>query len=211
MPVALAGQTGRPILEYTLTSLPSSVKEVIIVIGYLGEQIKNRFGNSFGKLYIRYAEAKELNGTGGAVWTAKPYLKNKFLVLNGDDIYSRTELESLIKNTPWSAGLAKAIPPGSKYLTFELDNKGRILGARYPNEKEMKNGILISTGAFLLDKDIFKYKLVPIGEGKEYGLPQTILKGIKKHPTRGVLMREWLQINSPEDIKKAEKALASKT
>ena len=153
---------------------------------------------------------EELTGTGGAVWAAKPYLKGKFLVLNGDDIYNRAELENLINLSgqyKWSAGLAKAVPQNPKYLTFELDRDNRVLGARYPNEEEMKKGILISTGAFVLDRNIFKYKLMPVGDGKEYGLPQTILKVAKKHPMKGVIMKKWIQINYPEDIKRAEKLL----
>ncbi|OGN23037.1 MAG: hypothetical protein A2918_02815 [Candidatus Yanofskybacteria bacterium RIFCSPLOWO2_01_FULL_42_49] len=205
-PKSLVPVNGKPILEYTLSSLPSSTEEVFIVIGHLGEQIKKHFGNSHGRLKITYIKIKKLNGTGGALWQAKTYLKkDRFLVLNGDDIYRKSELENLIKHG-WSAGLAKTIPPSSKYLTFELDKDGMLLGARYPTNEEMTQGILISTGAFVLNPDIFKYKLVKISNG-EYGLPQTILKSIRKHPTKGIIMKNWIQINCPEDANKAEQIL----
>ena len=148
---------------------------------------------------------KKLTGTGSAVWIAKPFLKNKFLVLNGDDIYSKKELEKLIRYDR-SAGLAKTIPQNSTYLTFETDKNNFILGARYPNEREMKEGILISTGAFVLDQNIFRYKLVPIAGGKEFGLPQTILKSLQKYSLKAVYMKNWAQINRPEDIKKRRKS-----
>lgn len=209
IPKSLIPVCGKPIIEYTLSSLPSQTKEVHVVIGHLGHQIKNQVGNKFGKINVKYIEVKELNGTGGAVWAAKNQIKGKFLVLNGDDIYWRDELETLVGHS-WSAGLAETMPPGPQYLTFELDKDGFITGARYPNRGEMKNGILISTGAFVLDPNIFKYKLIPIGNGKEFGLPQTILKAVKKHPTKGVLMKNWIQINRPEDVKIAEKILNKK-
>lgn len=209
IPKSLIPVCGKPIIEYTLSSLPSLTKEVNIIVGHLGEQIKSRIGNKFGKINVKYIEAKELNGTGGAVWATKNQMKGKFLVLNGDDIYWKDELEALVRQS-WSAGLAETIPQGPQYLTFNLDENEFITGARHPNQEEMKNGILISTGAFVLDPNIFKYQLVPIGDGKEFGLPQTILKAIKKHPTKGVLMKNWIQINRLEDVKIAEKILNKK-
>jgi len=206
-PKSLMPVLGKPILEYTLSSLPFSIKEVLIVIGHLGNQIQNRFGSKFGKFDIKYIEAGELNGTGGAAWAAKAYIKNRFLVLSGDDIYSKGELEKLVGIKTWAAGLSKAIPQSPKYLTFELGKNNRVLGARYPSEYEMKNGILVSTGAFVLNKNIFRSSLVPIGEAGEFGLPQTILKVTRKYPTKGVLMKKWILINRTEDIIRAESLL----
>ncbi|OGN08615.1 MAG: hypothetical protein A3J46_02840 [Candidatus Yanofskybacteria bacterium RIFCSPHIGHO2_02_FULL_41_11] len=207
-PKSLVPVNGKPILEYTLSSLPSQINEVVLVIGHLGKNIRNKFGDKHNGKRITYVNA-ELNGTGGALWQTRTYLKkDRFLVLNGDDIYRKSELENLIKHG-WSAGLAKTIPPSSKYLTFELDKDGMLLGARYPTDEEMTREILISTGAFVLNPDIFKYKLVKISNG-EYGLPQTILKSIRKHPTKGVIMKNWIQINCLEDADKAGQILKNK-
>lgn len=207
IPKSLTPVCGKPILEYIFSALPSSVTEVVLVVGHLSDKIKNRFSNKYKGRKITYVQA-ELNGTGGAIWQAKSHLgPGKFLVLNGDDIYWKPELENLIKHN-WSAGLANLIPSSPKYLTFTLNRNNMILGARYPNAKEMVEGITISTGAFVLDHAIFKYKLVPISE-TEYGLPHTILKVIKKHPLKGVFMKKWIQINTPEDLKRAEEIFSS--
>ena len=204
MPKSLIPVNGKPILEYTLSSLPSSIEEVFIVIGHLGHKIKKHFGDSYNGLKVNYIKVKKLNGTGGALWQAKKFLKkNRFLVLYGDDIYSKRELTRLVKCSQ-AFGLAKVIPPSPKYLAMQLDKSGYLIGARYPTEKEMRKEIFVSTGAFVLGPDIFKYKLVKISNG-EYGLPQTILKSIRKHPTKGVIMKNWTQINTPEDVKKIRK------
>lgn len=205
-PKSLMPVRNKPILEYTISSLPSQIDEVIIVIGHLGGKIKNKFGNNFGDIKIQYVDLKnKLLGTAYSVWQTKPLLKNKFLVLNGDDLYDKKELAKLIK-FDLAIGLAKAIPPRSTYLNIELDKSQNVVSARYPTEKEMKTGILLATGAYVLNKKIFKYKMVKIGNG-EYGLPQTIFKMVKNYKFKGVLMRKWVQINRPEDIKKAEKVL----
>ena len=206
VPKALVKVSGKPIIEYTLSALPYSVKEVYLVIGHLGDQIKKHVGKEYKGIKIKYVELKNLTGTATAVFKAKRYLgKKKFLVLYGDDIYNKKELGELVKQS-WAFGLAKSIPPSPKYLNMVLDSKKYIIQALYPTAKEMKTGILISTGAYVMDSRIFKYKPVKLGNG-EYGLPQTMLAAAKQIPIKGVVMKKWLQINSPEDIKKAGKFL----
>lgn len=204
VPKSLLPVIGKPILEYTLESLPLSIKEAFIVIGHLGDRVKNHFGDNFRNIKIKYIENKDLNGTAGALWTAKPFLaKERFLVLNGDDIYSKKELADLIK-FGWSFGLYQTTPPHLKYLSIKLDKDSNIIGSNYP--RDIKEKILLATGAYVLDHNIFKYKPIKISSG-EYGLPQTILKAAKKQLTKGVLMKKWIQINQLEDIKRAENIL----
>lgn len=194
----------KPILQYSLERLPSSIKEVFVVIGHLGNLIKNKFGDKFGEIKITYVELKELNGTAGALWAVKKQLRNKFLILNGDDIYDKKELELLIKDS-WAIGLFKTTPPHLKYLTISLSKSNRITGYGYPGN--INQEILLATGAYVLDGRIFNFKPVLIGDGKELGLPQTILKASKIVPTKGIIMKKWIQINYPDDIKKSEKLL----
>ena len=192
----------KPILEYTLSSLPSQIDEVIIIIGHLGYQIKNRFGNKFGNKKIRYLDLKnKLFGTAFSVWQAKSILKDKFLVINGDDLYDKKEFTKLIK-PDLAVGLAKSTPPSPKYLNIELDKNKNIIGTKYPTGKEMKTGILMATGAYALNKYIFKYRLIKISSG-EYGLPQVVFKMARNQPVKGVIMQNWIQINTPEEIKNA--------
>ena len=202
-PKALIKISGKPIIEYTLEALPSRIKEVYLVIGHLGKKIKEHVGDNHKGVKIKYIELKNLTGTATAVWRAKKYLgKEKFLVLYGDDIYNKKELGELVKQS-WAFGLAKTIPPSPKYLNLILDSKKFIIQALYPTAKEMKTGILVATGAYVMDSRIFKYKPVKLGNG-EYGLPQTMLAAAKDIPIKGVVMRNWLQINRPEDIRRAK-------
>lgn len=204
IPKSLIPVNGKPIIEYALESLPRKITEVYLVIGHLGEQIKKHVGKEHKGIKIKYIKLKSLTGTATALWQAKKHLdKDKFLVIYGDDLYSKGELENLI-HFPWTFGLAKTIPQSPKYLNMVLDSKKYIIQALYPTSKEMKTGILVSTGAYVMDARIFKYKPVKLANG-EYGLPQTMLTTAKDIPIKGVIMKKWLQINSPGDIKRAEK------
>lgn len=206
IPKSLIRVSGKPIIEHTFSALPSLIKEVYIVVGHLGEKIKKHIGLEYGGLKVKYVTVKDLTGTATALVAVKRHIgKDRFLVLYGDDIYSKDELERLVRHN-WAFGLSKIPPPSPKYLAIQLDDNRNIAGYRYPTREEMGKGILVSTGAFVLDSNIFKYKPVKISSG-EYGLPQTVLKASEKHTTKGVVMKKWLQVNDLKDVGKAEKKL----
>lgn len=192
------------LIEWKIEALPKEIDEVILVVGYLGEQIKKYFGKKFGGKKISYVEQKELNGTGGALFLAKNILKSKFLVMMGDDVYSKEDIVLMIKNG-WSILAKKAIgkSKGAKIITrSDKTIKEIIEGA------EIKKGDLNNAGMYALGMEIFKYPLVPKAPGdREFGLPQTIALAAKDIPVRIVPARRWLQVTSPEDILRAEKVI----
>ncbi|MCW1296174.1 MAG: sugar phosphate nucleotidyltransferase [Candidatus Parvarchaeota archaeon] len=80
---------GRPILEYTIDLLrEQEVRDIIISVGYLGDKIKNYFGNGekFG-VKIIYVEEETQLGTAGPLKLAKPLLDETFLMINGDNLF----------------------------------------------------------------------------------------------------------------------------
>ena len=64
---------GKPVLQYQIEALKKEgVTDIILVIGYLGNQISNYFkdGSSFG-VSIRYIVEKEPLGTAGSLFYLK--------------------------------------------------------------------------------------------------------------------------------------------
>ncbi|MDP3792685.1 MAG: sugar phosphate nucleotidyltransferase [bacterium] len=205
-PKSLIKVAGKPIIEYTLSSFPDKIKRIHIIIGHEGNKIKAHIGEKHGQIDINYIWQKRLRGTGAILKLIKPFVKDRVLILNGDDIYSKKELEKLIKHS-YAIGLAKKIPEHGKYLSIKTDKNKNIKGAAYPSKQEMKRGAFLATGAYVLTPEIFKYQPVRLFNG-EYGLPQTILKMAKKVKTKGIIMKKWIQINTPKDIKKAATLLS---
>ncbi|MBI5079481.1 nucleotidyltransferase family protein [Candidatus Wolfebacteria bacterium] len=192
-----------PILWSVLSELPDEITEIIIVVGHFGHKIKDYFGKDFRGRPIFYADQNDLNGTFGALLAAKPFLdKNKFLVLNGDDLYEKKDLEYCLRHS-LAFGVYKGASDGKKFYAVVSDKKGVLRGFRKP---ESEKHFLIGTGVYVLDRRIFRYKPVKIKNGAEYGLPQTILKMAAKHPVKVVLMNFWQPINTPADLKRARRA-----
>lgn len=78
---------GKPFLEYQIELLKKNkITDILLCIGYLGDQIKNYFGDGERcGVKIRYSEEKkELLDTGGALKNAEEYLAKEFFLLNGD-------------------------------------------------------------------------------------------------------------------------------
>lgn len=79
----------KPILQYQIETLyKQGIKEIILVVGYLGNVIKDYFadGKRFG-VNISYIEEKEPLGTAGALYFLKDKIKQDFLLLCGDLIF----------------------------------------------------------------------------------------------------------------------------
>jgi NDP-sugar pyrophosphorylase family protein len=85
-PKPLLEVAGEPFLMHQLRLLAScGTCEVVLCVGYLGEQIESKIGSERFGVAIRYSfDASELDGTLGAVRRALPLLGEQFLVLYGD-------------------------------------------------------------------------------------------------------------------------------
>ena len=80
---------GKPILEYQIECLEKQgYTDIIIVIGYKGEQIQAYFkdGTDFG-VKIEYIVEQTPLGTAGALYLLKNRIEEEFLLINGDIIF----------------------------------------------------------------------------------------------------------------------------
>jgi NDP-sugar pyrophosphorylase family protein len=85
-PKPLLEVAGEPFLVHQLRLLAAhGVREVVLCVGYRGEQIEARIGERCCDVHVRYSfDAPGLDGTLGAIRRARPLLGERFLVLYGD-------------------------------------------------------------------------------------------------------------------------------
>ncbi|MBI4050796.1 MAG: nucleotidyltransferase family protein [Candidatus Doudnabacteria bacterium] len=208
------------ILEHNLKALPQETDEVILVVGYLGEKIREKIGEKYvstspptpplarggGKareFKITYVEQKELKGTAHALWQCKDLLRNKFLVLMGDDFYDRGDLEKLVEYNLAILGweLKEDQSKEDRQAVIKIDEEGNLLDIieRQPATK----GSLVNAGAYVLNTALFNYPMVPAGKpANEYGLPQTFMQMVKDGAKFSVVKaKRWHKVASPSDLK----------
>jgi NDP-sugar pyrophosphorylase family protein len=85
-PKPLLEVAGEPFLLHQLRLLAAhGARDVVLCVGYRGEQIASRIGPERFGIGVRYSfDAPELDGTLGAIRRALPLLGERFLVLYGD-------------------------------------------------------------------------------------------------------------------------------
>jgi NDP-sugar pyrophosphorylase family protein len=193
---------GKPILEHKINALPKKVKEVIFIVGYYADHIIHHFKRHFNGRRIIYVFQNNINGTGGALHLAKCVLKDKFLVIMGDDLYHKKDLENLMQHD--LAILGYEVDDPSLFGVIRTNEKGHMIDViEKPKNSRHK---LANTGVYMLNKKFFDYDLVPIGGG-EFGLPQTMAKMARDHKIKVEKARAWHPIGNPDDLKKAEEVL----
>lgn len=197
---------GRPILEYTFDALPDEVTEVVVVVGYLQNAIRDYFGEQYKRFTVRYVVDEEINGTGLALMQTAPVLEGeeKFLVLNADDLYDKDDLTELVSHD-WGILAAKVDDP-TRFGVLKVDDEGKLVEIIEKPQEPPSD--MVAAGGYVVGKEYFDEELVQI-PGGEYGLPQTL----QKMASEGrialyvVASKFWVPVGRPEDIPVAEAAL----
>lgn len=200
--------SGRPLLEHIINSLPDEIDRITLVIGYLQDQIRDYFGDNFGRFKIDYAVQEEKLGTYYAVKLCEHLLepKERFLLMYADDLHSPKALSRCVKSENSCLVIDESESP-SKFGVVELSADGSVSGIEEKPDNPKTN--LILTGAQLLTKEIFDFPARRHNNGEHYvtdSLAQMIAAG---HKIYTIKTDFWLPIGYPEDIKIAENCYQS--
>jgi len=177
------------------------------VVGHLREQIIARFGTEHGGKPIRYVVQEDINGTGAALLLTKDLLHDRFLVVNGDDLYSKPDLERLIAHPVGMLIQRTKLPI---LVSAIVDEQGcfRALES-VPPEQETKIRVC---GAYVLDERFFDYPLIQVSfdvHGKhELGLPHTLVTMSKDVDIRTEEAGFWHPVGTATELEAARKACA---
>ncbi|MEK9183761.1 MAG: sugar phosphate nucleotidyltransferase, partial [Patescibacteria group bacterium] len=182
-------------------SFSSEMGEIIIIIGYKGEQIKKFLGNQYKDKKIHYVTQKILNGTGSALMLAKPYFKNKerFLILYADELVTKKEIRDCLSHKfSWLSRYYDK-PEESAVATLR---RGRLINItekpKYPASNFVVGGLMV------INADIFKCRSLRHRNG-EYHLSSMMKKFIKTHKVIAVPGRDNLSFSTKADIDKFNK------
>jgi len=200
MPKPMLMVGNKNLIEHKLDALPKEVDEVILLIGYQGDAIRNYFGSEARGRKITYVTQEKLDGTAGAVWAAREVLRDRFLILMGDDLYAREDMQRCIATPDWSMVVS---PIESMHAggNISLGENGAILGVE-EGDHSGKPG-LMGTNLVMLDTRFFDLPPTPKSpDSSEYGLPQTAvaISKAKSIPFTALSTTFWHQITSPEDL-----------
>lgn len=193
---------GKNLIEHKLDATPlEHISEIVLVVGYLQEVIRNYFGKEYRGIPVTYIE-DTIQGTGKAVWNAQSVIDEPFLVMMGDDIYHPDDIR-MIMCTKGGILLdrVKKETKGGKIIIQDHKIVDVVEGAL------LLPGEPINAALYHLSPEIFSFDLIKTQDKDEWGLPQTLIARAQDYPLIPVYATRWIQITAPEDIEKAEREL----
>lgn len=192
---------GRPILDWILAALPPAVERVVVVTHYLAEQIEQYLRSQ--KRVKNWATVHQTHprGTGDAFRSCRKHVKaDRFLVLNGDDLYGAADLRALSEkpmgllvhpvDEPRKFGIVFARPDG----TLE----------RLVEKPDMDGRQMANIGAYLFPRTAFDIDL-PLSPRGEYEITDAVSTLARQSPFFAVPAKTWLPIGTVEAWRAAEK------
>ncbi|MDD5086188.1 MAG: sugar phosphate nucleotidyltransferase [Candidatus Nanoarchaeia archaeon] len=184
----------KTVLEHNLEQINGLVDEAIIVVGYKKEMIKEKFKKKYKKIKITFVEQEKQLGTGHALMQAEKFINGKFILMNGDDLFSRTDIEKCLLHDYCVLGQEVANPENFGII---YSNKGILKEIIEKSENPKSN--IANIGLYILDDSIFGIlKTIKKTKRQEYELPTAINKLAKNKKVCCEKVDDyWLPITYP--------------
>jgi len=204
-PKALLELDGKPLLEHVLVSLEKAgVKHVVIVIGFLGELVKKRFGKKFGKMKLSYVMQRIPMGTAHAVLKARKRIKGKarFLVGSGDVIVKPSLWKRLWEKKGFDAVVAVRKEKHPKRFGVALVSGKRLMQIVEKPKGRMESN-LVNAGTYLFSEKIFPaLRKTKVSARGEFELTDSINMLAAKNRAGFVLYKgKCIDIGTKTDLK----------
>jgi glucose-1-phosphate thymidylyltransferase len=211
-PKALVDVAGEPLLARVFDTLSPYVVEYVVIVGYLGDQIRDRFGDTYGETPISYVEQPSRDGLADAVLRAEPAIEGDFVQLNGDNVLCGN-VEEVIethrrRNADGTLLVERVSPARAKRGGVLSVDDGAVQVVEKPEDPPSR---LALTGCFAFSPRIFEAisSIEPSDRG-EYELPDAI-EFLAHHGGRieTVHLDGWrVNVNTKSDVLRAEDRLS---
>ncbi len=167
IPKPMISIKGKPILLHQIHCFKEyGIKDFIIIIGYLGEIIKEYFGDGkqFG-VSITYIEEEQPLGTAGAFFYLKKMIEKDFFVTYGDIMFD-IDLQKFyhFHINKQSQGTLFLHPNSHPYDSdlVEIDSNHRVIKIdTNKNNREYYYRNLVNSGMFIFNNSVLSYFVQP--------------------------------------------------
>jgi UDP-N-acetylglucosamine diphosphorylase/glucosamine-1-phosphate N-acetyltransferase len=204
---------GKPILEHCLVALKKAgIDEATIVVHYMEDAIRQYFGDTkeFG-MKIEYARQEAVLGTGNALATVESFMKDDFLMVNGDMLFAAESVKTVLERHREERPVASlAVVPVEKpedYGIVELENEKYVKNIVEKPSHEAAPSNLANAGIYVFSTEIFaKTREISVSSRGEWEIPDALMLLVnEKKPVLSVKIagEDWLDIGRPWDLLEA--------
>ena len=203
LPKPLIEINGKPFFQYVINDIKNAGYENIIVIAhYKIDQIRDFLKKNLPNAVV--VDQGSPQGSGHAILQIKDYVKEDFVVINVDSLFSPKDLAK-IRTAPkgnYIMGMKSKTPEKYGVLITEGDKLIKI----FEKPKEFV-GNLVNVGIYRFTLDIFPILAnLKVGPRGEYEIVDGVTELTKKDPFRVLsLDYHWIDFGCPAHIPIAEK------
>lgn len=211
---------GIPILEHSLKNIAlAGINEVIIVTNYKEEAIQQYFADgSELNLAISYKTQEKREGTANALSTIKSLVKDNFILIYGDLLYSSNAIKKIIevfnKNKIDGVMAVTPIKNPEMYGIVEIEKNQKIKRIIEKPESINAPSNLANAGLYAFSLEIFdKIGKINASVRGEYELTDAISRLIqdgKQVLAVQIDEENWIDIGRPWDLLEANKWILNK-
>lgn len=199
-PKPLLPVRGRPILDWMLGALPRSVDRVLVVVNYLAEQVEAYLHQQVHFPQWQAVRQAQPRGTGDALRSCRDHVRSdRFLVLNGDDLYGAADLAALAR-CPAGVLVHSVAEPRRFGIAF-LKADGTL--EKLVEKPDLDGPRLANTGAYLFPRSVFQTEIQLSARG-EYEITDYVTAVATQQPVSVVEARFWLPISTVEVWQQAQ-------
>ena len=198
LPKPLIKVRGKTFLEHIFSALPSTIGEVIVVVGYKGGQIRKFLGSNFGGKRVSYVENAHiaLGNAHSLVLTRRRFRRlERFMLMYADELPSKREVtRCLATRFSWLTVLVTA---REKAGVVTLSRTGRVIAVE--EKPEHPTSDLVPGGVMVVNTDIFNGRPRRHRNG-EYTVTSLMAQFIKTHVVKAVSGRKNLYFSTRADV-----------
>ena len=194
----------KPFIQWVYDSV-NFAEEVLIVIRKEQKDVKEYFSKN---KKIRFVYQKKALGTADAIKQCEKYIKDKFMVINGDCLISEKDIKKLSKSKKITV---------SGFAVEDIHNYGEVVGKKRKlielREKPINSkGNLANAGLYLFDKSIFSaIRKTKISKRKEYEITDSINILVRERKIDILKLSDWKTITYPWDLLEINKFILDNT
>lgn len=208
-PKALANIGERPFLTYLFDQLLAvGARDVVLCTGYLGDQIRMIFGESYNTLRLNYSQESSPLGTAGALRLALPLLNsNPVLVMNGDSYCEANIREFWFWHERWHSNatlLLTKVFDTERFGQVKVDTDGKVTD--FKEKGSGQGSAWINAGIYLLNRDLLEE--IPVNQAvslEREVFPSWIGRGLYGFQSEA----RFMDIGTPEAYSSAQSFFAT--
>ncbi|WP_158059697.1 bifunctional sugar-1-phosphate nucleotidylyltransferase/acetyltransferase [Halorussus halophilus] len=199
LPKPMLPVADRPLVAHTATAAADAgADELILVVGYEADAVRDYFGAEFAGVPVSYAVQKEQSGTADAVRAAQEHIDGSFAVLNGDNLYEPEAVAELFADGPAIGAVRVENPSNYGVLSTAAGTVTDIVEKPADPPTNLANA-----GAYAFPAEAREWLDVGKSERGEYEITDVLARVVDEYDVSFAEMDKWLDVGRPWELLEA--------